>query len=52
MFQAEYTIDEQGEKWDLELLKKEQPFFHKVLTETSKLDDFLEKSNKFYDENL
>lgn len=50
-FQVTYTNDPEGDKWDLETLKKEQPFFHKVLTETNKLDDFLEKSNKFYDQN-
>lgn len=49
-FQDEYTNSPGGDKWDLERLKKEQPFFHKVLTETNKLDDFLEKSNKFYDQ--
>lgn len=50
-FQVDYTNSPEGDKWDLEKLKKEQPFFHKVLTETNKLDDFLEKSNKFYDQN-
>ena len=49
MFTNSYTLKKETE-WNIKKLQEEQPFFHKVLTETNKLDNFLKKANKFYKE--